>query len=281
MGAGGVADQAAVPLADPFPHAGACRTCCLPDAESCGAARGHPTPCRIVLYLAGADSSLCMLSLDRGELVGKVLRPKNPSRPLAMALLDEEGVPLPRLNAPVTLPWANNNTAPSASAAAGARPPSTGGEGSAAGPGRDSSLGSGEGQGLGPAGTSWQTASGATHGSQSTTEAEERENPLRMQELPSDDELDHHLAAAVSKAGEWGACARPSHSCTACVLYGSCCMRVGQDGVEEWLVDCTMASVVIPASHLLCCPAQRRRRKASQNSGCPRRSGGPAAGKPS
>lgn len=36
-----------------------------------------------------------MLSLERGEVLEKPLRPKNASRPLAMALLDANGTPVP------------------------------------------------------------------------------------------------------------------------------------------------------------------------------------------
>ena len=65
----------------------------------------------MVLFLAGADSSACMLGLDKGELVGRVMRPKNASPPLALALLDAAGIPLPLLHGPLALRWANNNSA--------------------------------------------------------------------------------------------------------------------------------------------------------------------------
>lgn len=66
---------------------------------------------RVVLFLAGADSSACMVGLDRGEPVGRAMRPKNASRPLAMALLDAAGCLLPQLHGGLVLHWANNNSA--------------------------------------------------------------------------------------------------------------------------------------------------------------------------
>ena len=77
--------------------------------------------CRVVLFLAGADSSACMVGLDKGEPVGRSMRPKNASRPLSLALLDAGGIPLPLLHGQLVLHWANNNssTAPRTLAAMG------------------------------------------------------------------------------------------------------------------------------------------------------------------
>ena len=66
--------------------------------------------CRVVLFLAGADSSACMVGLDKGEAVGRPMRPKNASTPLSMALLDASGIPLPLLHGQLVLAWANNNS---------------------------------------------------------------------------------------------------------------------------------------------------------------------------
>ena len=52
-----------------------------------------------------------MVGLDRGELIGRAMKPKNASRPLAMALLDAAGCPLPLLHGGLVLHWANNNSA--------------------------------------------------------------------------------------------------------------------------------------------------------------------------
>lgn len=68
----------------------------------------HP-PGSVVLFLAGADSSLSMVGLDRGEPVGHGMRPKNASRPLALSVLDSSGIPLPLLHGQLVLAWANNN----------------------------------------------------------------------------------------------------------------------------------------------------------------------------
>lgn len=70
-----------------------------------------PTCYRVVLFLAGVDSSACMIGLDRGESIGRAMKPKNASRPLAMALLDAAGCPLPLLHGGLVLHWANNNSA--------------------------------------------------------------------------------------------------------------------------------------------------------------------------
>jgi hypothetical protein len=64
----------------------------------------------VVLFLAGADSSACMVGLDKGEAVGRPMRPKNASTPLSMALLDASGIPLPLLHGQLVLAWANNNS---------------------------------------------------------------------------------------------------------------------------------------------------------------------------
>lgn len=50
-----------------------------------------------------------MVGLDRGEPIGRPMRPKNASRPLAMALLDPSGIPLPLLHGQLVLHWATNN----------------------------------------------------------------------------------------------------------------------------------------------------------------------------
>lgn len=63
----------------------------------------------MVLFLAGADSSVLMVGLDRGEPIGHGMRPKNASRPLALSLLDASGIPLPLLHGQLVLAWANNN----------------------------------------------------------------------------------------------------------------------------------------------------------------------------
>lgn len=79
----------------------------------------HPTPThtltrlpswcsRVVLFLAGADSSVSMVGLDKGEPIGRPMRPKNASRPLALALLDAAGWPLPPLHGPLVLHWCRN-----------------------------------------------------------------------------------------------------------------------------------------------------------------------------
>ena len=64
----------------------------------------------MVLFLAGANSSACMVGLDKGEAVGRPMRPKNASTPLSMALLDASGIPLPLLHGQLVLAWANNNS---------------------------------------------------------------------------------------------------------------------------------------------------------------------------
>lgn len=74
---------------------------CLPPAH---------LPLRVVLFLGGADSSACVVGLDRGEPIGRAMKPKNASRPLAMALLDAAGCPLPQLHGGLVLHWANNNS---------------------------------------------------------------------------------------------------------------------------------------------------------------------------
>lgn len=49
-----------------------------------------------------------MVGLDKGEPIGRPMRPKNASRPLALALLDAAGWPLPPLHGPLVLHWARN-----------------------------------------------------------------------------------------------------------------------------------------------------------------------------
>ena len=61
-----------------------------------------------MLFLAGADSSVALVGLDKGEPIGRPMRPKNASRPLALALLDGAGIPLPPLHGPLVLHWARN-----------------------------------------------------------------------------------------------------------------------------------------------------------------------------
>ena len=97
---------------------------CLPCLSPC-------LPRSVVLFLAGADSSLCMVGLDSGEPIGHGMRPKNASRPLALALLDATGIPLPLLHGQLVLAWANNNAVGGAvgSSAAAQQAP---GEGSSA-----------------------------------------------------------------------------------------------------------------------------------------------------
>jgi hypothetical protein len=63
----------------------------------------------VVLFLAGADSTVLMVGLDAGEPLGRPMRPKNASRPLALALLDASGIPLPLLHGQLVLHWARNN----------------------------------------------------------------------------------------------------------------------------------------------------------------------------
>lgn len=50
---------------------------------------------RLVVFAAGDDSTLLMLTLEKGELLEKPLKPKNASKPLAMALLDGNGTLVP------------------------------------------------------------------------------------------------------------------------------------------------------------------------------------------
>ncbi|KAH7619656.1 hypothetical protein Ndes2526B_g06639 [Nannochloris sp. 'desiccata'] len=65
----------------------------------------------VYLFVASQDSSLTMLALHSGEPASRTLSPKNPSRPLDLALLDAQGVPLLPLQGSVFLPWADNNAA--------------------------------------------------------------------------------------------------------------------------------------------------------------------------
>lgn len=64
-----------------------------------------------MLFLAGTDSSASMVGLDKGEPIGRPMRPKNASRPLALTLLDAGGIPLPPLHGPMVLHWACNSAA--------------------------------------------------------------------------------------------------------------------------------------------------------------------------
>lgn len=64
---------------------------------------------RMVLFVANEDSSLSTLSVHTGEATTHTLRPKNPSRPIDLALLDAQGVPVLPPMGPVVLPWADNN----------------------------------------------------------------------------------------------------------------------------------------------------------------------------
>ncbi|KAL4431642.1 hypothetical protein ABPG77_001484 [Micractinium sp. CCAP 211/92] len=165
---------------------------------------------RVVLFLAGADSSLSMVGLDRGEPVGHGMRPKNASRPLALSVLDSSGIPLPLLHGQLVLAWANNNASAGLKGLAAA----------VAGPAnRSTSLKESEGR-LSRLSLSERAASVASPvpppGSRRSTGAEshrswsranseldaEREGSVEVRELPSDDELDSHLAAAVAAAEE-------------------------------------------------------------------------------
>ncbi|KAL4458921.1 hypothetical protein ABPG75_013786 [Micractinium tetrahymenae] len=168
---------------------------------------------RVVLFLAGADSSVSMVGLDRGEPIGHGMRPKNASRPLALSLLDASGIPLPLLHGQLVLAWANNN-APGGAPGAGAK-------GAMAGPGptgRSASLKESEGRlsrlslserasaasPVPPAGSRRSTGADS-HRSWSRADSEqegEREGSVEVHELPSDDDLDSHLAAAVAAAEE-------------------------------------------------------------------------------
>jgi hypothetical protein len=65
----------------------------------------------VCLFVASQDSSLTMLALHSGEPAARTLRPKNSSRPLDLALLDAQGVPLLSPQGAVFLPWADNNAA--------------------------------------------------------------------------------------------------------------------------------------------------------------------------
>ena len=102
----------------------------------------HPScavwPRRLVLYVAGSDSSLVLVDAERGEQLGKTLRPKNTCAPIAMALLGEEGGPLAPLHAPAAFPWANNNN--SASTCGGADDADEAGSSVGGGSRRDSQL---------------------------------------------------------------------------------------------------------------------------------------------
>ena len=58
-------------------------------------AAAHTAPRRLVVFAAGDDSTLLMLTLEKGEPFDKPMRPKNASRPLARALLDVIGTLVP------------------------------------------------------------------------------------------------------------------------------------------------------------------------------------------
>lgn len=65
---------------------------------------------RMVLYASLNDSSVAILGLEDGSIVGgKALKPKNTARPLSMTLLGPAGELLAPFAAPTSLPWANNN----------------------------------------------------------------------------------------------------------------------------------------------------------------------------
>lgn len=115
----------------PFPPPGHCLFLLSPLSQhACFAPPLQPSPLhvsplpgwlrRVVLFLAGADSSVCMVGLDKGEMIGHAMRPKNASRPLALTLLDGSGIPLPLLHGQLLLAWANNNSLGAAAAAAAA-----------------------------------------------------------------------------------------------------------------------------------------------------------------
>ncbi|PSC76739.1 R-Tomsyn-like family [Micractinium conductrix] len=168
---------------------------------------------RVVLFLAGADSSLCMVGLDSGEPIGHGMRPKNASRPLALALLDATGIPLPLLHGQLVLAWANNNAVGGAvgSSAAAQQAPGEGSSASGAAA-RVNRLSLSERapssqSPLPPAGVaSGRRSTGAdSHRSWSRADSDpdtEREGSVEVHELPSDDDLDSHLAAAVQAADE-------------------------------------------------------------------------------
>ena len=59
-----------------------------------------------MLFAASDDSTLLMLSLEKGEILEKPLRPKNASRTLAMELLDYNGTPVPPPQGAHDLCWA-------------------------------------------------------------------------------------------------------------------------------------------------------------------------------
>lgn len=169
---------------------------------------------RVMLFLAGSDSSLCMVGLDAGEPVGHVMRPKNASRPLALTLLDGSGIPLPLLHGQLVLAWANNNT-PAASPPGQATAARVGSIKEADGRASRLSLSERTSSVQSPVPPGDRSASrrstgvastGAdSHRSWSRADSEhdmEREGSVEVHELPSDDDLDAHLAAAVHAADE-------------------------------------------------------------------------------
>ncbi|EFN53326.1 hypothetical protein CHLNCDRAFT_137041 [Chlorella variabilis] len=178
-----------------------------------GPTKEDPGVERVVLFLAGADSSACMVGLDRGEPIGRPMRPKNASRPLAMALLDPSGIPLPLLHGQLVLHWATNNAS---GGAAGGTPAaarvSSLKEDDPAVAGRVSRLSLSErptSTSPLPHATSRRSTGADSHRSWSRAdsgepEGAERESSVEVHELPSDDddELDSHLAAAVQAVEE-------------------------------------------------------------------------------
>ncbi len=65
----------------------------------------------MALFALSDDGALQALALADGAPAGRPLRPKHAARALALALLDAHGVPLPPLQGPCLLPWADNNAA--------------------------------------------------------------------------------------------------------------------------------------------------------------------------
>lgn len=120
-----------------------------------------------------------------------MLRPKNASRPVTLALLDDRGLPLPRLQAAVRLHWARNSSTASVPSLAMGRALGVGGDSGR----RQASLPDPQ--------SGRRSAGGDTQRSWSSPEpggGSQQEGSLTVEELPSDDELDEALAAAAAKA---------------------------------------------------------------------------------